>query len=51
VVKAYALVKDINPGQGGVRTADERAILFGKTAASVKAAARGTDLPLPIGER
>jgi GST-like protein len=40
VVKAYALVKDINPGQGGVRTAEERAILFGQTAASVKAAAR-----------
>jgi GST-like protein len=40
VVRAYALVKDINPGQGGVRTAEERAILFGQTAASVNAAVR-----------
>jgi GST-like protein len=40
VVRAYALVKDINPGQGGIRTADERAILFGQTAASVRAAVR-----------
>ncbi len=40
VVRAYALVKDINPSQGGVRTAEERAILFGQTAASVKAAVR-----------
>jgi GSH-dependent disulfide-bond oxidoreductase len=40
VVRAYALVKDINPGQGGIRTAEERAILFGQTAASVRAAAR-----------
>jgi GSH-dependent disulfide-bond oxidoreductase len=40
VVRAYALAKDINPDQGGVRTAEERAILFGQTAASVKAAVR-----------
>src|SRR5215831_3467375 len=40
VVRAYALVKDINPAQGGIRTAEERAILFGQTAASVQAAVR-----------
>jgi GST-like protein len=40
VVRAYALAKDINPDQGGIRTAEERAILFGQTAASVKAAVR-----------
>jgi GST-like protein len=40
VARAYALAKDINPDQGGVRTAEERAILFGQTAASVKAAVR-----------
>jgi GST-like protein len=40
VVRAYALVKGINPGQGGIRTAEERAILFGQTAASVQAAVR-----------
>jgi GST-like protein len=40
VVRAYALVKDINPSQGGIRTAEERAILFGQTAASVRAAVR-----------
>jgi GST-like protein len=40
VVRAYALVKDINPDQGAIRTAEERAILFGQTAASVKAAVR-----------
>src|ERR1700756_1257908 len=38
VVRAYALVKEVNPSQGGIRTAEERAILFGQTAASVKAA-------------
>ena len=38
--RAYALVKDINPAQGGIRTAEERAILFGQTAASVQAAVR-----------
>jgi hypothetical protein len=40
VVRAYAVVKDINPAQGGIRTAEERAILFGQTAASVQAAVR-----------
>src|SRR5262245_24474024 len=40
VARAYALVKDVNPGQGGIRTAEERAILFGQTAASVQAAVR-----------
>jgi GST-like protein len=40
VLRAYALAKEINPSQGGIRTAEERAILFGQTAASVQAAAR-----------
>jgi GST-like protein len=40
VVRAYALVKEINPQAGGIRTAEERAILFGQTAASVQAAVR-----------
>ena len=40
VVRAYALVKDVNPNQGGIRSAEERAILFGQTAASVQAAVR-----------
>jgi GSH-dependent disulfide-bond oxidoreductase len=40
VVRAYALVQDINPNQGGIRTAEERAVLFGQTAASVRAATR-----------
>jgi GST-like protein len=40
VVRAYDLVSKINPNQGGIRTAEERAILFGQTAASVKAAVR-----------
>jgi GSH-dependent disulfide-bond oxidoreductase len=39
VIKAYEWTPKINPGQGGVRTAEERAILFGQTAASVKSAA------------
>jgi GST-like protein len=39
VVKAYAWTPKINPGQGGIRTAEERAILFGQTAQSVTAAA------------
>ena len=41
VVKAYEWTPKINPGQGGIRTAEERAILFGQTAASVKTAAEG----------
>jgi GST-like protein len=39
VVKAYEHVARVNPGQGGIRTAEERAILFGQTAASVDKAA------------
>ena len=39
VVKAYEWTAKINPGQGGIRTAEERTILFGQTAASVKNAA------------
>jgi GST-like protein len=35
VVRAYAKAKEVNPNQGGIRTAEERAILFGQTAASV----------------
>jgi GSH-dependent disulfide-bond oxidoreductase len=41
VVKAYEWTPKINPGQGGIRTAEERAILFGQTAQSVTAAAAG----------
>jgi GST-like protein len=40
VVRAYEKAKEINPDMGGIRTAEERAILFGQTAASVEAAAR-----------
>src|SRR6202047_79619 len=40
VVKAYEWTPKINPGQGGVRTAEERAILFGQTAQSVATAAQ-----------
>jgi GST-like protein len=40
VVRAYALASEINPQSGGIRTAEERAILFGQTAASVQAAVR-----------
>jgi len=40
VERAYAKAKDVNPGMGGIRTAEERAILFGQTAASVEAAVR-----------
>jgi GSH-dependent disulfide-bond oxidoreductase len=39
VVRAYDKAKEINPGQGGIRTPEERAILFGQTAASVDRAA------------
>ena len=39
VVKAYEWTPKINPGQGGIRTAEERAILFGQTAQSVAAMA------------
>jgi GSH-dependent disulfide-bond oxidoreductase len=41
VERAYVKAKEINPNLGGIRTAEERAILFGQTAASVdRAAAR-----------
>jgi GST-like protein len=39
VKRAYDKAKEINPSQGGIRTAEERAILFGQTAASVANAA------------
>ena len=38
--RAYELVPKINPSQGGIRTPEERAILFGQTAQSVAEAAR-----------
>jgi GSH-dependent disulfide-bond oxidoreductase len=38
VVKAYEWTPKINPNQGGIRTPEERAILFGQTAQSVAAA-------------
>jgi len=41
VKKAYEWVPKVNPGQGGIRTAEERAILFGQTAASVDKAKAG----------
>ena len=40
VVRAYAQCAKVNPGQGGIRTAEERAILFGQTAASIEQAAK-----------
>jgi GST-like protein len=40
VVRAYEKTKEINPNPPGIRTAEERAILFGQTAASVRAATR-----------
>ena len=40
VKRAYEKAKEINPNMGGIRTAEERAILFGQTAASVDAAVR-----------
>jgi GSH-dependent disulfide-bond oxidoreductase len=39
VVKAYEWTPKINPGAGGIRTAEERAILFGQTAKSITDAA------------
>ena len=39
VVRAYEKAKAVNPNLGGIRTAEERAILFGQTAASVERAA------------
>lgn len=38
--RAYAIAKEINPNPPGIRTEEERAILFGQTAESVAAAAR-----------
>ena len=40
VVRAYEKAKEINPNPPGIRTPEERAILFGQTAASVRAATR-----------
>ncbi len=40
VMRAYEKAKAINPNPPGIRTAEERAILFGQTAASVEAAVR-----------
>ena len=40
VERAYAKAKEINPNPGGIRTAEERAILFGQTAASVQSSTR-----------
>jgi len=40
--RAYELVKKINPNQGGIRTAEERAVLFGQTAASIGLIKTGT---------
>ena len=39
VERAYQKAKAVNPNMGGIRTAEERAILFGQTAASVDRAA------------
>ena len=39
VKRAYAKAKEINPSPGGIRTAEERAILFGQTAKSIEQAA------------
>ena len=42
VERAYEKAKAVNPNAGGIRTPEERAILFGQTAASVeRAAAQG----------
>jgi GST-like protein len=38
--RAYAKAKEVNPNPGGIRTEEERRILFGQTAASVAAAAK-----------
>jgi GST-like protein len=40
VERACANAKEVNPNMGGIRTAEERAVLFGQTAASVQAAVR-----------
>jgi len=45
VIKAYEWTPKINPGAGGIRTAEERAILFGQTAQSVSAMAEKEKQP------
>jgi GSH-dependent disulfide-bond oxidoreductase len=42
VKRAYAKAKEINPNPPGIRTAEERAILFGQTAQSIDKAATTT---------
>ncbi len=39
VKRAYELAETVNPNHGGIRTAEERAILFGQTAESIAKAA------------
>ena len=39
-MRAYDIVKKVNPNHGGIRTAEERAILFGQTATSIEQAAK-----------
>ena len=34
--RAYALVKQVNPGAGGIRTEAERKVLFGQDRSVVK---------------
>jgi GST-like protein len=34
--RAYAKVKEVNPGHGGIRTEEERRILFGQDRSVVK---------------
>jgi GST-like protein len=38
--RAYALAKQVNPNAGGIRTEEEKRILFGQTAQSIAAAAK-----------
>ncbi len=38
VRRAYAKAKEVNPNPGGIRTPEERAILFGQTAKSIEQA-------------
>ena len=35
-MRAYAKAKEVNPSAGGIRTEEERKILFGQTAAVVR---------------
>ena len=51
VVRAYAHVAKVNPGQGGIRTAEERAILFGQTAESIAKAAAAARLKTAARDR